>query len=100
MGMFDWYEPVPDLPCPVCGGAVQWQGKDGPCALLLWRQGEACPIEQRVDEPLSPDDLVSYRLPSTFGLYGECSRLHPTEAVGETADGIWTSSRIVPVDSR
>jgi len=51
MGMLDWYRPVPDLACPVCGTPLrEWQGKEGPCGLFVWQQGEIAPIDQVVDE--------------------------------------------------
>jgi hypothetical protein len=46
--MFDYYEPVPVLTCPKCGAELrEWQGKDGPCALFVWRQHEPNPVGQR-----------------------------------------------------
>lgn len=32
MGMFDHVNV--DIPCPECGGTVDWQSKDGPCGLM------------------------------------------------------------------
>ena len=51
MGMFDWYEPSGALSCPVCSAELsEWQGKDGPCALFVWQQGFAVPVDQNVVE--------------------------------------------------
>lgn len=34
MGMFDWIEGVPEMPCPKCGRPLDsWQSKDGPCEM-------------------------------------------------------------------
>ena len=30
-----------------------WQGKDGPCALFVWEQGQSAPVEQLVEEKKS-----------------------------------------------
>ena len=60
MGMFDWYVPDPPLKCPVCGTLLErWQGKDGPCALLVWKQGEAVPVAMRADDVNLPFALES-----------------------------------------
>lgn len=54
MGMLDYYQPRPDLSCPVCDASnLEWQGKDGPCALFLWEQGHAAPINQLIEENLA-----------------------------------------------
>ena len=59
MGMFDYYEPDPALACPVCRAPLAgWQGKDGPCALLVWRQGVASPVDQAVPEESKGDRPV------------------------------------------
>jgi hypothetical protein len=75
MGMFDYYEPEPALSCPVCGTQLAgWQGKDGPCALLMWRQGCAAPIDQAVpdDTKGEPAVISSLRLPGEFEIYTQC----------------------------
>lgn len=51
MGMFDHYRPIPDVRCPVCGAdGLDWQGKGGPSARLVWEQGQESPLDQRVDD--------------------------------------------------
>lgn len=76
MGMFDEYIPDPPLSCPACGVALEgWQGKEGPNALMVWRQGIAGPIDQSIDDnevKLTPEQLGKFRLPKQFGIYTSC----------------------------
>ena len=75
MGMFDHYEPDPALSCPACGAKLGgWQGKDGPCALFVWRQGVPGPIGQEVPEESRATDafVQSVRLPDSFEIYTQC----------------------------
>ncbi|MGE5181378.1 MAG: hypothetical protein ACM31C_04930 [Acidobacteriota bacterium] len=52
---------------PVCDVALQsWQGKDGPCELLVWQQGHGAPIDQECDPQWRAPDLGVFRLPATF----------------------------------
>jgi hypothetical protein len=98
MGMFDWYEPQPGLACPVCGRAlVEWQGKDGPCALLVWRQGAAEAVEQRVPEEsrVAPERLKTWRLPEDFHIYSHaCGCPYPVDATCRAQGGIWTETSV------
>ena len=75
MGMFDYYEPDPARACPVCGNeSLEWQGKDGPCALLIWKQGNKSCVGQRVPDETYGDPAVlsQLRLPPEFEIYAEC----------------------------
>jgi hypothetical protein len=98
--MFDYFQPVPPLVCPVCGITIKvWQGKDGPNALLVWRQGAGVPIEQRVDEDcrLPVEHLGAFTLPQSFEFYSfECGK-HHLVAVGRTEGGIWRTAEVVRV---
>jgi hypothetical protein len=91
MGLFDTYVPDPPLTCPMCRRILEgWQGKDGPCLLLCWRQGVQQPDKTAVDV-----DLDSVALPSEFLLYSsDCTCFeHGVEAVGRCAsDGVWRST--------
>ena len=102
MGMFDWYEPTPDLTCPHCGATLkEWQGKDGPCALFVWRQGERHPVDQRVDEEvrLPPDKMGRFELPPWFIIYSFCcNQDFPVEAICEGTRGAWTTTRLAGPD--
>ena len=72
MGLFDSYEPVPPLDCPVCGSPLDgWQGKDVPCALFFWRQGETAPVDQDVPDELK-GDFSKARLPADFEIRTPC----------------------------
>lgn len=95
MGMFDSYEPAAPVQCPSCGGTLSgWQGKDGPCALLLWAQGRLAPVDQLVSEEcrLSACDRASCRLPERFLIYTECERCQEPSlilATGICEGGVW-----------
>ncbi len=104
MGMFDHYIPDPPLRCPVCGSALDgWQGKDGPNALMVWRQGVAAPIDQAIEDEdvrLEPHQLAKFRLPQTFEIYEWCCGGHfALEAVCRTSDGIWSSTELITADT-
>jgi hypothetical protein len=96
MGMFDWYEPVPPLKCPVCGLILEaWQGKDGPCGLFVWRQGCRSPVDQRVEaECAVPSDRRALqRLPDSFAIYADDPQCHRViVAIGQCKNGVWTST--------
>ena len=98
MGMFDWYEPTVASICPQCGAGLKgWQGKDGPCELLVWRQGEREPVDQRVDDQwrLSAEKLKSFRLPDLFLIYGGCDPHFSVYAICSCTDGVWTETRLL-----
>lgn len=95
MGMFDYYEPVPTLRCGRCHEPIEeWQGKDGPCGLWLFRQGEREAIcvashpERSVEEAPGP-------LPESFHFYGECPNGHPMEAEGQVGAGVWIRTLVL-----
>ncbi|MEM1415065.1 MAG: CPCC family cysteine-rich protein [Myxococcota bacterium] len=91
MGMFDVYEPKPELLCARCAKPLRrWQGKDGPCGLWIWRQGEAWPVGQQCDPQWRSSEMPP-PLPERFSLAASCCRW--VEAVGETTDGVWTHTR-------
>ena len=76
MGMFDDYIPEPPLTCRACSALLDgFQGKDGPCAMLVWGQGAATPVDQRVDEDckLAPEKIHAFRLPSRFEIRTQCT---------------------------
>ena len=97
--MFDWYEPQPPLKCPVCSHELrEWQGKDGPCALLAWRQGYLLPLEQRVEPEckVSPWPNPNWRLPQEFTIYShECGCPFPAEAICNASTGTWNTTDLV-----
>ena len=96
--MFDTYEPVPQLACPACSRPLEdWQGKDGPCALIIWRQGVTAPVGQPIDDDarLDPEDLEKLRLPEEFEIYTSCC--HPrffVEAIGRAPNGTWEETEL------
>ncbi len=98
MGMFDSYKPSSNLNCPVCGEKLaQWQGKNGPCALFVWQEGSASPIDQQAgDTNCSIEQRASNRLPKEFEIYSyDCNCPYPNEAICTTEDGIWSKTAIV-----
>ena len=98
MGMFDSYNPVPLLKCPVCKVALSdWQGKGGSCALFIWQQGIAFPISQNADEyNIDEADRKTFRLPKTFWI-STCCEKHWIEAECKTENEIWTMTEIKTV---
>jgi hypothetical protein len=95
--MFDTYVPVPAIACAWCGGRVDgWQGKDGPCVLAIWTQGERVPINDpgvAEESQLSEEALNALRLPSEFWIYDWCERGHMMWAQGRiNEDGIWVET--------
>ncbi len=100
MGMFDWYQPRGLRACPVCGSPLrEWQGKDGPCGLLVWEQGQAAPVEQRCDPEwqMDPEALSRVRLPERFVFYSHDCPAHIIEAEGRTCDEVWTEAVLLTV---
>jgi hypothetical protein len=97
--MFDYYEPDPPLACPVCGTELaMWQGYDGPCGLMVWRQGFPSPVDQPIDDDarLTADELARHRLPGTFTIRAKCcSPKFTVEAIGRTSNGTWSSTEVV-----
>ncbi len=99
MGMFDHYIPDPPIPCPACGKVLEgWQGKDGPNALMVWRQGRAAPVDQDIEDEevrLLDEQLARFRLPDSFVIYDMCDcRREWVEAVGTTTDQVWTRTEL------
>ena len=75
MGMFDHYEPDPVLHCPRCNAELSdWQGKDGPCFLLSWKQGEKYPVQNRMvgQERNGPAVRRPCTLPEFFDIHTSC----------------------------
>ena len=98
MGMFDTYLPADELRCPSDDHLLSdWQGKDGPCALLLWQEGAAHPVAHLVDEELRlpPEMWERFTLPIRFTIYSYDCPLHkPIVAICTMRDGIWASTEL------
>jgi hypothetical protein len=98
--MFDHYEPVPPVCCPKCGAELrEWQGKDGPCVLLCWKQGEKYPVGGLMSA--DSDEKVEDRstLPETFGIYtscGECRAWIDATCRGENY--VWSRTEVSKVE--
>jgi hypothetical protein len=92
--MFDEYIPDPPLNCPACGKELQgWQGKDGPNALLVWKQGQAAPVDQAIEDGtirLEPENLAAFRLPEEFFIYTQCCARFFVEADCTCERETWT----------
>ncbi len=113
MGMFDYYKPVPSIACPVCGKALEdWQGKSAECALVVWRQGVAAPVDQPITEESRTrlELRDTWRLPDEFELYTDCdcsnyiNEFNKTQcgvwidAIGKTIDSVWATTEITHVN--
>ena len=98
MGMFDHYRPKPEIDCPACGASnLKWQGKDGPCALFVWEQGEPAPVEQLASDDcnLPLDRRTIWRLPTRFEIYAQCRCPTFLAAVGVTEQGVWRRTELL-----
>ncbi len=96
--MFDTYKPAQVKECPVCGGPlIQWQGKDGPCALFVWEEGFASPTTQEADDMnISEEERNRVRLPASFEIYShDCDCQYTVEAICEAINGTWVSTKII-----
>lgn len=96
MGMFDWFVPASPLPCSSCGEPLTgFQGKDGPCELLVWREREPSPTNQECDEfwRRSESDRDVLRLPAVFGFHTSCTSCGTwMEFTGICRNGVWSDS--------
>jgi hypothetical protein len=99
MGMFDHYQPDPILRCPKCNADLSgWQGKDGPCALFVWKQGEKHPVDQPIDDDVQIDPMERERftLPETFEIYTSCSQCEQwVEAECRGENYVWTHAVVL-----
>ena len=100
MGMFDWYRPKGHRECPACGNPLpEWQGKDGPNALFVWREGTVHAVDQAAsdDAKISPEMRMRYRLPDTFLIYSyDCLAHKPIYATCKTSSEAWSETTIMP----
>lgn len=100
MGMFDWYKPAKEYSCPVCGTPLKdWQGKDGPCGLFVWQEGDKNPIDQPIDDEvrLSVEERQQFILLLRFWIYSfDCPYHYPINAFGTTQNEIWSSTTLQP----
>jgi hypothetical protein len=90
MGLFDTYELRTAPGCDECGEAMSsCQGKDGPCVLATFREGEArLSLALRVDEAIGSLDPLGLPMRFRFSCY--CVNGHSQDYVGECIDGVWT----------
>ena len=99
MGMFDWYQPRPGVPCPQCGAILSgWQGKDGPCGLFEWTFAVASPTAHLVEDEraINPAERENLRLPDEFDIYTRCDACGASvDAHGSCTDGTWTRTDLV-----
>ncbi len=104
MSMFDHYVPDPPLYCPLCEADLDdWQGQDGPSALMVWRQGVAGPIDQAIEDEevrLEPHRLAAFRLPEIFSIYTWCcGGPFAWEADCHATDGIWSRTELITAET-
>lgn len=102
-GMFDVYEPVPELICPSCLMPLkEWRGKEGPRLGLVFRQGATDAIGPALEGP--PEHRTQHgdpaRLPPVFRIYThDCPRHRPVYALCRTEAGAWTRTEVIPPDA-
>jgi len=97
--MFDWFEPVPAIDCPLCGERLDdWQGKDAVNLLLVWRQGVAAAVDWRVPPEVQvPQTFKDRRLPARFAISKIDSKDHRIKAAGLAPDGVWSATELISV---
>lgn len=97
MGMFDIYIPRPQILCPRCSQALSdWQGKNGPCALLVFEQGAFGATRQEIPDEckcLSAEQLRAFRLGEHFLIYTSCCG-YWYEAECTSHEGRWNESKL------
>ena len=103
MGMFDVYEPVPELTCPSCSTPLRnWHGKEGPRVCFVFRQGESDAIGTALDGPPEYRKLHGepVRLPPAFRIYShDCPRHRPIYALCGSEEGVWTRTEVIPPEA-
>lgn len=103
MGMFDVYEPVPELTCPSCSTPLRnWLGKEGPRLCLVFRQGEPDAVGTALDGPPEYRALHgdAVRLPPEFRIYSHDCPIHrPVYARCTSEGGTWTRTEVIPPDA-
>jgi hypothetical protein len=89
MGALDTY--LVTIACPLDGIVEDvWQGKDGPCLFLKYREGASAPEDERA----AGISMSDWRLPRHFGIHTDHDG-HSLSAWGETdADGRWTATAL------
>jgi len=107
MGLFDYFQPVPQIGCarPGCTGSLHgWQGKHDRHCLFVWQQGHLAPVDQSVDEEikLPLERLASKRLPANAAIPAAgatCDRCSGYEWFSieciTDSQGLWTETKIV-----
>lgn len=97
MSLFDYYQ-FEGAKCPECGHPlIEWQGKDGPNALLVWRECEQYPTDQiaECEIKLNENELKQFSLPDKFEIYSyDCPRHQPVIATGHSLGGVWSATII------
>jgi len=96
--MFDTYIPNTAQYCSVCGEPlVEWQGKDGPCGLFVWKEGCVNPVGQNVgDVNLDAEELLEKTLPEQFSIScHDCNCKTANTAKCETTSGVWRKTILV-----
>ena len=95
MSLFDTYIPEEEINCPVCGETLlEWQGKDGPCALFVWTENEIAPKAQSVE--ISNQERTEISLPDKFDIYSyDCHCDFPVMATGTCENRIWTKTVLI-----
>ncbi|MGH9197951.1 MAG: hypothetical protein ACRD1T_19715, partial [Acidimicrobiia bacterium] len=84
--------------CSTCGEPLRqrWQGKDGTNALLVWRQGQAAPVEYHEnvasESKIDAETVATWRLPATFNISNWCQAWHMTDATGRCRGDVWSET--------
>lgn len=103
MSMFDSYRPKGEHRCPGCGSRlVEWQGKEGPCALLVFEEGRRDPVEHRTEDSelrWSDEEMELISLPERFLIYSyDCPTHQPIKAECVCEGGVWVSTKVLDIE--
>jgi hypothetical protein len=94
----DFFLPDPEIVCPLCGQPIrEWDGFGGPGAFLVYRQGQADPVERRLESQV--DAGAVHLVDGTITLFGSCKAQHSTMAEAVVEGGVWTTFAVVDVEA-
>ena len=96
MGMFDYYVPREEIPCPFCGDGTrrEWQGKAGVRALAVYAEGHKHTMPSNIDPYVltaHPEEILKEGVMRIVSNCVKCGA--HLEALGMVKDGVWISTK-------
>ncbi len=97
MPLGDFYVPDPIILCPLCGSPIpEWEGYGGAGAFVVFAQGKAEPIEERLPSQVPEGGA---KLPDgTVPLFVTCKEGHPLMAEATIEDGVFSDIEVTDAD--